>query len=219
MFHKEGRKIIAIATIIFIISTLFIYLYISSVYCVILILLLLLLFGLYFFILYFFRNPRRYTLSKKGDIIAPVDGKIVAIKETLESEHLKENRTQISIFMSPLNVHVCRYPLSGTVVYTKYHPGKFLVAWHPKSSILNERTTVVVKQGKIKVLFRQIAGIVARRIVLYAKKGHEASAGEDFGFIKFGSRVDIFLPLNTEIKVVLNQKVKGGITHIAKLKN
>lgn len=216
MFHKEGIKIIAIATIIFIIGTLFIYLYIPLVYCIILILLL---FGLYFFILYFFRNPKRYTLSKKGDIIAPVDGKIVAIKETLETEHLKENRIQISIFMSPLNVHVCRYPLSGKVVYTKYHPGKFLVAWHPKSSILNERTTVAVKQGKKKVLFRQIAGIVARRIVLYAKKGHEIVAGEEFGFIKFGSRVDIFLPLNTEIKVVLNQKVKGGITHIAKFKN
>jgi len=216
MFHKEGRKIIAIATIIFITGTLFICLYIPLVYRVILILLL---FGLYFFILYFFRNPRRCTFSKKGDIIAPVDGKIVAIKETLETEHLKENRIQISIFMSPLNVHVCRYPLSGTVVYTKYHPGKFLVAWHPKSSILNERTTVVVKQGKIKVLFRQIAGIVARRIVLYSKKGHEVEAGAEFGFIKFGSRVDIFLPLNTEIKVVLNKKVKGGITHIAKLKN
>ncbi len=216
MFHKEGKKIIATATIILIIGTLFIYLYIPLVYRVILILLL---FGSYFFILYFFRNPRRCTLSKKGDIIAPVDGKIVAIKETLESEHLKENRIQISIFMSPLNVHVCRYPLRGTVVYTKYHPGKFLVAWHPKSSILNERTTVVVKQDKIKVLFRQIAGIVARRIVLYAKKGQEVETGEEFGFIKFGSRVDIFLPLNTEIKAELNQKVNGGITRIAKLRS
>ena len=142
-------------------------------------------------------------------IIAPADGKIVVIEEVEEQEYFKDKRKQISIFMSPINVHVNRYPISGTVKYAKYHPGKYLVAWHPKSSTENERTTVVVENQKTAILFRQIAGALAKRIVMYSDKGQTAKQGEDFGFIKFGSRVDLFLPLDAKVEVsLLNQKVK-----------
>lgn len=163
----------------------------------------------------FFRNPKRVVTAKENEVVAPADGKIVVIEEVEEPEFFKDKRIQVSIFMSPVNVHVNRYPINGTVKYSKYHPGKYLVAWHPKSSTLNERTTVVVENDKIALLFRQIAGAVARRIVLYAKKDAIAKKGEDYGFIKFGSRVDVFLPLGTKINVEMNQVVKGNKTVLA----
>lgn len=173
---------------------------------------------LLYLILQFFRNPRRHTVLNDTHVIAPADGKVVVIEETQETEYLKDKRLQVSIFMSPLNVHVNRYPVSGTVAYSKYHPGLYLVAWHPKSSTENERTTVVVEtKSKVPVLFRQIAGALARRIVCYAKAGDTAQQGEEFGFIKFGSRVDIFLPVGTKVNVALNQHVRGGETVIAVL--
>jgi len=167
-------------------------------------------------ILQFFRIPSRKIIYKEGTVLCPADGKIVAIEEVEETEYFKEKRIQVSIFMSPLNVHANYYPVSGKVKYVKYHPGLFLVAWHPKSSTDNERTTVVVEDHKEReVLFRQIAGAVARRICLYAEKDRTISAGAEFGFIKFGSRVDVFLPLGTEINVELEQVVKGKITKLA----
>ena len=171
-----------------------------------------------FFILIvqFFRDPHRETPVGDNLIIAPADGKVVVIEEVDEPEYLKTKCRQISIFMSPVNVHVNRYPTSGKVLYEKYHPGKYLVAWHPKSSTENERTTVVVEHPKGQVLFRQIAGALAKRIVNYAKVGHVAKAGAEYGFIKFGSRIDIYLPLECEINVELNQKTVGGETVIAR---
>ncbi len=167
-------------------------------------------------ILQFFRNPKRNLGNNENQLFAPVDGKVVVIEEVEETEYFKDRRIQISIFMSPINVHVTRYPLGGLVKFSKYHPGKFLVAWHPKSSTENERTTVVVENKTWgPVLFRQIAGALARRIVLYAEEGVTAKQGDDFGFIKFGSRVDVFVPLGTKINVSLDQAVKGGIDAIA----
>jgi phosphatidylserine decarboxylase len=167
-------------------------------------------------VLQFFRNPKRETQININHLIAPVDGKVVIIQEVYEKEYFKDQRLQVSIFMSPLNVHVTRYTMSGTVQFSKYHPGKYLVAWHPKSSELNERTTIVLKNEVFgEILYRQIAGAVARRIVNYAKVGDEVTQGEDAGFIKFGSRVDLFLPLGTPLDIVLNETVKGGVQTIA----
>jgi len=167
-------------------------------------------------VLQFFRNPKRETPININHLIAPVDGKVVIIQEVYEKEYFKDQRLQVSIFMSPLNVHVTRYTMSGTVQFSKYHPGKYLVAWHPKSSELNERTTIVLKNEVFgEILYRQIAGAVARRIVNYAKVGDQVTQGEDAGFIKFGSRVDLFLPLGTPIDIVLNETVKGGVQTIA----
>ena len=173
--------------------------------------------SLIFFVLIvqFFRNPSRTTPKDDNAIIAPADGKVVVIEEVEETEYIKGKCRQISIFMSPVNVHVNRYPVSGEVLYEKYHPGKYLVAWHPKSSTENERTTVVVAHKNGNVLFRQIAGALAKRIVNYAKVGHKATAGAEFGFIKFGSRIDIYLPLEAKVTVNLNQKTTGGETIIA----
>jgi phosphatidylserine decarboxylase len=170
---------------------------------------------LFILTLYFFRIPKRKFDRKEGVIYSPCDGKVVVIEETQEIEFYKDKRIQVSIFMSPLNVHNQLYPISGEVEYTKYHPGKYLVAWHPKSSILNERSTVVVKNEKITVLFRQIAGAVARRIVTYAKKGDIATSSDEYGFIKFGSRVDVFLPVGTKISIKMNEVVKAGQSIIA----
>ena len=167
-------------------------------------------------ILQFFRSPNRKTIVNENHIIAPADGETVVIEETEEPEYFKDKRIQVSIFMSPINVHVNRYPIGGVVKYAKYHPGQYLVAWHPKSSTLNERTSIVVEQkGKGEILFRQIAGALARRIVFYSKEGETITQGNEFGFIKFGSRVDLFLPKHAVIKVKLNQKVVGGETVIA----
>ena len=166
----------------------------------------------------FFRNPNREVhISDNNLIYAPADGKIVVIEETEEQEYFGDKRRQVSIFMSPTNVHVNRNPISGTVNYFKYHPGKYLVAWHPKSSSENERTTVVIGTGEFEIMMRQIAGALAKRIVNYLEEGEEVLQGKDFGFIKFGSRVDLFLPLNAKIEVGLNQKVKGNRTVIARL--
>tara|TARA_B110000438_G_scaffold273324_1_gene292652 strand:- start:205 stop:858 length:654 start_codon:yes stop_codon:yes gene_type:complete len=164
----------------------------------------------------FFRNPKRNTVLNANHIIAPADGKVVVIEEVIEHEFFNDKRIQVSIFMSPLNVHVNRYPITGEVKYAKYHPGKFLVAWHPKSSIENERTTIVVENKTTgPILFRQVAGAVARRIVMYSKKGDKANQGADMGFIKFGSRIDIFLPLDAKINANIDDVVKGGETVIA----
>ena len=214
MFHKEGHKIIIFflsATIIDII--LLEYFFDDSLIITVIQLLLLTLLVL---ILQFFRNPKRKTKVDKNHIIAPADGKIVIIKEVLEEEYFKEKKLQVSIFMSPLNVHVTRYPISGKVVFNKYHPGKYLVAWHPKSSTLNERTSIVVKNDYMgEILYRQIAGALARRIVNYAKEDLNVVQGEDAGFIKFGSRIDLFLPLKSNVTVSIGQKVKGGISIIS----
>lgn len=170
-------------------------------------------------VIQFFRNPKRMIPAGENLVICPADGKVVVIEETEETEYLKDRRIQISIFMSPLNVHVNRSPVGGKVDFVKYHPGKYLVAWHPKSSTENERTTMVVETPKKeKVLFRQIAGAVARRIRWYIKEGQPIVQGQEFGFIKFGSRVDVFLPLGTEVKVKLEQTVRGGETILAELK-
>jgi phosphatidylserine decarboxylase len=174
--------------------------------------------SLVFFLLivWFFRNPNRPLTLDPSMVYAPADGEIVAVEEVEEPEYFHDKRIQVSVFMSPLNVHVNRYPVSGEVSYVKYHPGKYLVAWHPKSSTLNERSTVVVKTANgQEVLFRQIAGAVARRIVLYPKVGDKAVQGADYGFIRFGSRVDVFLPRGTNIKVVTGQKSVGNQTVLA----
>lgn len=176
-------------------------------------------FVFFIIILQFFRSPYILVQKHEQHVICPADGKVVVIEETEETEYLKDRRIQISVFMSPINVHVNRNPISGIVKYYKYHPGKFMVAWHPKSSVENERTTAVIENSKgVPVLFRQIAGAMARRIVCYLKEGQQVEQGAEFGFIKFGSRVDIFLPIGSEIKVSLGQAVKGGTTVLAHLK-
>lgn len=216
MFHKEGYKIILISTILLLIAIFTIDNFIEINWLRITISLILIIFHI--LILQFFRNPKRNTTLNDNHILSPVDGKVVVIEEVFEPEFFKDKRLQVSIFMSPLNVHVTRYLMSGNVIYSKYHPGKYLVAWHPKASTENERTTIVVKNDTFgEVLYRQIAGAVAKRIVNYAKVDDIAVQGTDAGFIKFGSRVDLFLPLGTKINVNLEQKVKGGEEIIASL--
>ena len=212
MFHKEGLNIILSTfgiTVILIIAL--DYFEVKNALPIKIFLIIML--GL---VLQFFRNPKITVNKNENHILSAVDGKVVIIKEVFEPEFFKEKKLQVSIFMSPLNVHVTRYPTSGDIIFSKYHPGAYLVAWHPKSSTKNERTTIVL-QNKVfgKILYRQIAGALARRIVNYAKVGDLAEQGKDAGFIKFGSRVDLFLPIGTKINVKLNQKVKGGITVIA----
>lgn len=215
MFHKEGHKIILISLILTIISFLLIDYFITETFWLRTVLMLLILVFL-ILILQFFRNPKRRTIKNDHHIVSPVDGKVVVIEEVYEKEYLKKQCIQLSVFMSPINVHVTRYPASGNITYSKYHPGKYLVAWHPKASEENERTTVVVKNKTFgEVLFRQIAGALAKRIVNYANKGESAKQGEDSGFIKFGSRVDIYIPLDSKIKVKLNDKVRGGESVLA----
>lgn len=175
------------------------------------------LFLLWFWVIWFFRLPSRPYRLQEAQILAPADGKVVVIEETMEEEYFKDRRLQVSIFMSPLNVHVNRNPSSGTVRYLKYHPGKYLVAWHPKSSTENERTTIVLDYGRGELLMRQIAGALARRIRYYVKPGDQVRQGEEFGFIQFGSRVDLFLPLGTPINVRIGDKVQGGITVIGEI--
>jgi phosphatidylserine decarboxylase len=211
--HREGFRIILITTLLLAILNSGIYLLLGDGIVFSILLLLSLVF--YILVVQFFRNPTRETPVSLQSIIAPADGKVVVIEEVEEPEYFKDKRRQISIFMSPLNVHVNRYPIAGKVSYQKYYPGKYLVAWHPKSSTENERTTVVVQGDKGAVLFRQIAGAVARRIICYAKEGAAAHQGAEFGFIRFGSRVDIFVPLDCEIKVNLGEKTVGGETILA----
>ena len=174
--------------------------------------------GLYIFILFFFRFPVRELEPDPGLIYAPADGKVVVIEETFESEYFRDNRLQVSIFMSPFNMHSNRYPVSGRVKYVNYHPGNYMVAWHPKSSELNERSTIVIEtENGSEILVRQIAGAVARRIVTYAKAGQKVTQGDELGFIKFGSRVDVFLPPGTEIEVPILQQVKANKSILAKI--
>ncbi|HKJ49330.1 MAG TPA: phosphatidylserine decarboxylase family protein [Christiangramia sp.] len=214
MFHKEGYKIMTITAIILIAINMISYSFIDTYWIKFAILVVSIIFFL--LIIQFFRNPKRATNLNNEHIIAPVDGKVVVIEEVFEKEYFKDNRLQISIFMSPINVHVTRHPVGGKVTYSKYHPGKFLVAWHPKSSEENERTTVVVKNEIAgEILYRQIAGAMAKRIVNYAEEDTDVVQGSDSGFIKFGSRVDVFVPIGTKVNVEINQKVKGGVSVIA----
>ena len=214
MFHKEGTQSILLGTIFTAVVLLLSDNLIDTNWLKMAIQIAALL--LLIIILQFFRNPKRTVVINENHILAPVDGKVVVIEEVYESEYFKDKRLQISVFMSPINVHVTRYGLSGIVKFSKYHPGKFLVAWHPKASEENERTTIVIENKTFgEVLYRQIAGALARRIVNYAEEGMQVIQGTDAGFIKFGSRVDIFLPLGTPINVVLNQKAIGGKTIIA----
>ena len=216
--HKEGRKII-LATLIGVL--LINYLAFKVVDLPVLAKNSVLILTSFFlgFVTYFFRNPKRSVLTDDNKIICPADGKIVVIEEIMVDEYFNDKRLQVSIFMSPTNVHVNRTPIGGEVKYSAYHPGKYLVAWHPKSSELNERTSIVIDNGNFDIMMRQIAGKLARRIVNYLEEGHEVEQGEQFGFIKFGSRVDLFLPLNTKINVKLGQKVKGGVTVIGELED
>jgi len=172
---------------------------------------------LWFWVFWFFRMPARTHTRGEDLVISPCDGKVVVIEETFEPEYFKDRRLQVSIFMSPLNVHVNRYPMGGTVEYVQYHKGKYLVAWHPKSSTENERSTVVVKGTKAEILIRQIAGAVARRIVTYSKKGEQAEQNGELGFIKFGSRVDLYLPLGTKVNAQIGDIVQNGVSVIANL--
>lgn len=214
MFHKEGAKIILIATTLTVALLLLADTFITTIWIQKAVEITVLLFLL--LILQFFRNPERIVILNDSHIIAPVDGKVVVIEEVFEAEYFKDKRLQVSIFMSPINVHVTRYALSGIVKFSKYHPGKFLVAWHPKASEENERTTIVIENPIFgQVLYRQIAGALARRIVNYAEEGMQIIQGTDAGFIKFGSRVDLFLPVGTKINVKLNDKAIGGKTIIA----
>ncbi|MGB0849915.1 MAG: phosphatidylserine decarboxylase family protein [Bacteroidia bacterium] len=212
--HREGYKIILISTLLFVGVLLGLSALGSPQWLMALLGVPLLV--LYILIVRFFRNPPRPADQTENGIICPCDGKVVVIEEVEETEYFKDKRIQISVFMSPLNVHVNRNPISGIVSYFKYHPGKYLVAWHPKSSTENERTTSVIKrEDGTEILFRQIAGAVARRIRWYIKAGDKCTRGEEMGFIKFGSRVDIFVPLGTDIKVELEQKVSAAETLLA----
>lgn len=214
MFHKEGYKIILIATISFVAGLLLVDKFVELSWLRLALHLVLLFF--FVMILQFFRNPNRSISPNDNQIVAPVDGKVVVIEEVYEAEYFKDKRLQVSIFMSPVNVHVTRYALSGLVKFSKYHPGKYLVAWHPKASTENERTTVVIENKVFgEVMYRQIAGALAKRIVNYAEEGTEVVQGTDAGFIKFGSRVDIYLPLGTKVNVKLQEKAVGNKTIIA----
>jgi phosphatidylserine decarboxylase len=209
--HKEGYKSLRNEIIILIILAYFSYIsdnkIVDSLFAIMLF--------IFVITLNFFRIPKR-TFDRKNDIIySPCDGKVVVIEETLETEYYKDKRIQVSVFMSPLNIHNNLYPISGMVTYTKYHPGKFLVAWNPKASADNERSTVVVENNKISVLCRQIAGALARRIITYSKAKDSVNSADEIGFIKFGSRVDLFLPIGTKIDVVIGDKVIGGQSIIA----
>lgn len=212
-FHREGRTIISGTIIGLVLINVLIFFFfqtlgllISAVPTMVILVL----------ILQFFRVPSRLTVEVDGAVLCPADGKVVVIEEVEEPEYFNDKRIQVSIFMSPLNVHINWYPISGIVKYFKYHPGKYLVAWHPKSSTENERTTVVVQHGSgTEVLFRQIAGAVARRIMCYAKPETEVLQASEFGFIKFGSRVDVFLPLGSDVKVAIDEMVTGSQTVLA----
>lgn len=214
-FHKEGAKSIFLAMFITVVIVIAADQLLKEEYWIqkgiqVLALLLLII------VLQFFRNPNRTISAQERTIVAPVDGKVVVIEEVMENEYFKEKRLQVSIFMSPINVHVTRYAMSGKINFSKYHPGKFLVAWHPKASEENERTTIVIENDTFgEILYRQIAGALAKRIVNYAKEGEMVMQGDDAGFIKFGSRVDLFLPIGTVLNVKLNEKVKGNQTIIA----
>lgn len=215
--HREGYKTIAITTLLVGALNIFLYWYLgtSMLWLCSIVLVVSLIFLL--FIVSFFRIPSRKLTLDDGLIIAPADGKVVVIEETVDDEYFKTKRLQVSIFMSPANVHVNRNPISGEVVYNKYHKGKYLVAWNPKSSTENERHSAVIKKGDKEILVKQIAGALAKRIVNYLEVGQQVKQCNELGFIKFGSRVDLLLPVGTKVEVALNQHVQGGVTVIARL--
>jgi phosphatidylserine decarboxylase len=215
--HREGYIHVTIATILFAglawLNAHFLFDLIPALYWLFQVVF----FLLWFWVLWFFRIPKRDFTKGENLIVAPADGKVVVIEEVQEGEYFKDKRLQVSIFMSPLNVHVNRSPIKGKVEYVKYHPGKYLVAWHPKSSTENERTTVVVSNNNVTLLMRQIAGAMARRIKYYVKDGDAINQNDEFGFIRFGSRVDVFFPVGTQIDVKIGEAVKGGQTILAKI--
>ena len=215
--HREGYKSIAIGTIIFVALNLLSFYCLTADFPFLGWLVFFITLFLLLFLISFFRIPDRKLTINDGQVIAPADGKVVVIEEAVDDEYFKTKRLQVSIFMSPANVHVNRSPISGQVVYNQYHKGKYLVAWHPKSSTENERHSVVIRKGNIEILVKQIAGALAKRIVNYLEVGEEVEQNEEMGFIKFGSRVDLLLPVGTKINVELNQAVQGGVTVIATL--
>lgn len=215
--HKEGYKSIAIAAIIFCVINLLMFWFFGESLLWLGVLVFVITLVLALFIVSFFRIPTRTLTINNKQVIAPADGKVVVIEETVDTEYFKEKRLQVSVFMSPANVHVNRIPLSGEVIYNQYHKGKYLVAWNPKSSTENERHSVVIKQDNVQVLVKQIAGALAKRIINYLEVGQKVEQGQEMGFIKFGSRVDVLLPVGTKLNVELNQVVKGGVTVIATL--
>ena len=213
--HREGYKTIAIAALVFGLLNLSVFSLLSDEYPTVALLFFFLTLGIFLFLVSFFRIPRRTLTINDNQIICPADGKVVVIEEVIEQEYFKDKRIQVSIFMSPANVHVNRNPVSGEVIYNQYHPGKYLVAWDPKSSTDNERWTVVTRHERGEVLYKQIAGALARRICNYTPVGSRVQQGEEFGFIKFGSRVDVLLPPGARVQVQLNQVVQGGVTVLA----
>jgi phosphatidylserine decarboxylase len=217
IIHREGYKTIALSGIIYLVLCMLNFTFISYHYPVIAWVLFVVTTALFLFLISFFRVPSRNMTMEENSIIAPADGKVVVIEETIDPEYFKDKRLQISIFMSPANVHVNRAPVSGEVIYSQHHKGKFLVAWDPKSSTDNERHSVVIRHGKAEILVKQIAGALAKRIVNYLKAGQKINQTSEMGFIKFGSRVDVLLPPGTEIDVKLGQNVQGGITVLARL--
>lgn len=213
--HKEGYKSIAIGVILFGIINVFSFYFMSSSLPVISLLVFIVTLGLLLFLISFFRIPNRKLTIDENSVIAPADGKVVVIEEVQADEYFTDRRIQVSIFMSPLNVHVNRNPVSGEVMYSQYHKGKYLVAWHPKSSTENERHSVVYKKGGKEILVKQIAGALAKRICNYLQAGQEVKQGEEMGFIKFGSRVDLLLPIDAKIHVKIGDKPQGGVTTVA----
>ncbi len=212
--HKEGTTTLIASLIFMVLAGVLVHLYMPSLFIFVLVVFI----ALYIFLLSFFRVPRRILVeSNEDDLTAPADGKVVVIEKTYEGEYFKEERLMVSIFMSPLNVHINRNPISGVIDYFKYHPGKYLAAWNPKASTENERTTTVYSYKGEKILMRQVAGALARRIVWYIDKDHEVKKGDEMGFIKFGSRVDLYLPVDSTVHVTLNQMVKGNLDIIATL--
>lgn len=215
--HREGVRILAGTFFSLVLINVLLYQFLGMTIITQIVMILSII--VYLLVLQFFRNPKRNIVLDENTVIAPADGKVVVIENVVEEEYFKDTRMQVSIFMSPINVHVNRYPIGGRIAFAKYHPGKYLVAWHPKSSTLNERTTVVVENETMgPVLYRQIAGALARRIVMYPKEGMMVQQGADSGFIKFGSRLDIFLPADTVVDVKMGDVVKGGETIIYRKK-
>jgi len=215
--HREGYKSIAIATLIFGAINVSVYFFLSASMMWLCNIIFVLTLSLLLFLVSFFRIPNRKLTIVEGVVVAPADGKVVVIEETTDVEYFKDKRLQVSIFMSPANVHVNRNPIDGEVVYNQYHKGKYLVAWHPKSSTDNERHSVVIRKDNTEILVKQIAGALAKRIVNYLQVGQKVKQTEEMGFIKFGSRVDLLLPIGTKVNVELNQAVQGGVTIIATL--
>ncbi len=213
--HKEGYKSIAIGAIVFAVINLLSFYFISSHLPIVSLLIFIITLGLFLFLVSFFRVPKRILTTGENLVISPADGKVVVIEEVVDEEYFHEKRLQISVFMSPANVHQNRNPVSGQVVYNQYHKGKYLVAWHPKSSTENERHSIVIKSGNREVLVKQIAGALAKRIVNYLQVGQTVAQSAEYGFIKFGSRVDLLLPVGTKVNVQLNEVVKGGVTVLA----